>query len=64
MSLNAPQGSMSGQFFNATLINEMQREDFLALATALRQFNFDEPQGSLTIAEVHCGDELRAAAVA
>ncbi|MEG5263501.1 hypothetical protein TRP66_04240 [Pseudomonas sp. JDS28PS106] len=29
----------AGNQFTAPLINEMQREDFLALAAALRQFN-------------------------
>ncbi|MFJ4143189.1 hypothetical protein [Pseudomonas sp. NPDC089734] len=64
MSLNALHGSMSGQFFNASLANEMQREDFLALAAALRQFHFDEPQGAMINAETHCGDDHRAAVIA
>ncbi|MBX8488306.1 hypothetical protein [Pseudomonas lijiangensis] len=62
MSLNALQGSITHHC--AILVNEMQREDFLALATALRQFNFDEPHGSITLTEPHYDDECCAAAVA
>lgn len=38
MSLSSVQTPAQNQFA-APLINEMQREDFLALAAALRQFN-------------------------
>lgn len=36
-------------------INEMQREDFLALAAALRQFNAYEPQVSMAIVSARQG---------
>lgn len=39
MSLNSVQNPVTTHHFAAPLINEMQREDFLALAAALRQFN-------------------------
>lgn len=39
MSLNSVQNPVTAHHFAAPLINEMQREDFLALAAALRQFN-------------------------
>ncbi|RMQ43167.1 hypothetical protein ALQ04_02815 [Pseudomonas cichorii] len=64
MSLNAVQGSITHPAFGASLVNEMQREDFLALATALRQFNFDEPPGSMTLGEAHYADEPRCTAIA
>ncbi len=38
-------------------MNEMQREDFLALASALRQFNAYEPQVCLAIANAQSGAE-------
>ena len=38
-------------------INEMQREDFLALAAALRQFNGYEPLVSLSIVNAQQGAE-------
>lgn len=38
-------------------INEMQREDFLALAAALRQFNAYEPLVSIAIVNArHAGE--------
>ncbi|MCV4344296.1 hypothetical protein [Pseudomonas capsici] len=64
MSLNALQGSITHHPFGALLVNEMQREDFLALATALRQFNFDEPHGSMSVTETRHGDDRCTAAVA
>ncbi|GFM87718.1 hypothetical protein PSCICO_31170 [Pseudomonas cichorii] len=64
MSLNALQGSITHPSFCAVLVNEMQREDFLALATALRQFNFDEPQGSMPVTDAPYGEERCVAAVA
>jgi hypothetical protein len=38
-------------------MNEMQREDFLALAAALRQFNAYEPQVCMAIANAQTGAE-------
>ena len=38
-------------------MNEMQREDFLALAAALRQFNVYEPQVSMAIAHAQSSGE-------
>ncbi|SQF97976.1 Uncharacterised protein [Paucimonas lemoignei] len=38
-------------------MNEMQREDFLALAAALRQFNAYEPQVCMAIANAQSGGE-------
>ena len=45
-------------------MNEMQREDFLALAAALRQFNAYEPLVSMAIVNArHAGDyQVRLAA--
>lgn len=39
MSLNSAQSPAAHHSFVSALVNEMQREDFLALAAALRQFN-------------------------
>ena len=44
MSLNSVQNPVAGHPFAAPLINEMQRQDFLALAAALRQFNVYETE--------------------
>jgi len=38
-------------------MNEMQREDFLALAAALRQFNAYEPQVCMAIANAQSSGE-------
>jgi hypothetical protein len=43
-----------------TGLNEMQREDFLALATALRQFNAYHSSVSLVIANAQYGGERHA----
>ena len=43
MSLSSVQSPVSSQLA-APVINEMQREDFLALASALRQFNVHESE--------------------
>lgn len=42
MSLNSVQTQSGSHHFATPLINEMQREDFLALAAAVRQFTFHE----------------------
>jgi hypothetical protein len=43
MSLSSVQSPVSSQLA-APVMNEMQREDFLALASALRQFNAYESE--------------------
>lgn len=45
-------------------MNEMQREDFLALAAALRQFNAYEPQVCMAIANAQSGGERYSALAA
>ncbi|CAM3514901.1 hypothetical protein BZK31_20230 [Pseudomonas floridensis] len=45
-------------------VNEMQREDFLALAAALRQFNAYEAQVSMVVAAAQAGSEYRDARAA
>ncbi|KFE51331.1 hypothetical protein [Pseudomonas syringae] len=45
-------------------MNEMQREDFLALAAALRQFNAYEPQVCMAIANAQSGGERYSAVAA
>ncbi|MBM0140125.1 hypothetical protein ACKUFS_11770 [Pseudomonas cannabina] len=42
-------------------VNEMQREDFLRMAAALRQFNAYEPDVSMAIAAARSGNEFRQA---
>ncbi|RRV05240.1 hypothetical protein EGJ27_18895 [Pseudomonas sp. v388] len=44
MSLNSVQSPVAQHQFATPLLDEMQREDFLALAAALRQFNAYESQ--------------------
>ncbi len=44
MSLKSAHSPVAHQLRTSTSVNEMQREDFLALAAALRQFNAYEAQ--------------------
>jgi hypothetical protein len=44
----------------ASSLNEMQREDFLALAAALRAFNAYQPQVSMAIANAQYAGEYPA----
>lgn len=56
MSLNSAQSTVAHPQFAAPLINEMQREDFLALAAALRQFNAYESDVTRVIETARCAN--------
>jgi hypothetical protein len=57
MSLNSAQSTVTHHQFAAPLINEMQREDFLALAAALRQFNAYESDVAKVIETARCAND-------
>jgi hypothetical protein len=57
MSLNSVQNPVTTRHFAAPLINEMQREDFLALAAALRQFNAYESDVVMAIESARYVDQ-------
>jgi len=59
MSVKSSQKPVAHQLHASTSLNEMQREDFLALAAALRQFNAYEAQVSLVVAAAQAGGEYR-----
>ncbi|MEE5045318.1 hypothetical protein V2J81_18325 [Pseudomonas alliivorans] len=50
MSLKSTHSPVAHQLRTGASVNEMQREDFLALAAALRQFNAYEAQVSMVVA--------------
>ncbi|MEE4309727.1 hypothetical protein V2J60_23230 [Pseudomonas alliivorans] len=50
MSLKSAHSPVAHQLRTGASVNEMQREDFLALAAALRQFNAYEAQVSMVVA--------------
>ncbi|MBP0942589.1 hypothetical protein V2K16_20725 [Pseudomonas alliivorans] len=50
MSLKSAHSPVAHQLRTGASVNEMQREDFLALAAALRQFNTYEAQVSMVVA--------------
>ncbi|MEE4663876.1 hypothetical protein V2K64_24245 [Pseudomonas alliivorans] len=50
MSLKSAHSPVVHQLRTGASVNEMQREDFLALAAALRQFNAYEAQVSMVVA--------------
>lgn len=57
MSFEHATHSPSEQASRLAGMNEMQREDFLALAAALRQFNAYEPQVCMAIVNAQSGGE-------
>lgn len=57
MSFEHATHSTSEQASRLAGMNEMQREDFLALAAALRQFNAYEPQVCMAIVNAQSGGE-------
>lgn len=57
MSFERATHSTTDHSARITGMNEMQREDFLALAAALRQFNAYEPQVCIVIANAQSGGE-------
>ena len=59
MSLKSAHSPVAHQLRTSTSVNEMQREDFLALAAALRQFNAYEAQVSMVVAAVQAGGDHR-----
>ncbi|PHN77317.1 hypothetical protein [Pseudomonas syringae] len=61
MSLKSAQSPVAQQHRMLSAANEMQREDFLQLAAALRQFNAYEPEVSIVIAAARVGGEYRQA---
>ena len=56
MSLNSVQSPVARHSFAAPLVNEMQREDFPALAAALRQFNAYESEVTKVIETARGGN--------
>ncbi|MCI3945154.1 hypothetical protein BW686_12380 [Pseudomonas syringae] len=63
MSLDSVQSTVAQQHRTLCVLNEMQREDFLRLAAALRQFNAYEPEVSIAISTARSGGEYRQAGV-
>lgn len=61
MSLKSAQSPVAQQHRTLSVVNEMQREDFLRLAAALRQFNAYEPEVSIVIAAARASGEYRQA---
>ena len=59
MSLKSAHSPVAHQLRTSTSVNEMQREDFLALAAALRQFNAYEAQVSMVVAAAQAGGDYR-----
>ncbi|MCF9020755.1 hypothetical protein V2I59_23015 [Pseudomonas viridiflava] len=59
MSLKSAHSPVAHQLRTSTSVNEMQREDFLALAAALRQFNAYEAQLSMVVAAAQAGGDYR-----
>lgn len=59
MSLKSAHSPVVHQLRTGTSVNEMQREDFLALAAALRQFNAYEAQVSMVVAAAQAGGDHR-----
>lgn len=59
MSLKSAHSPVAHQLRTSTSVNEMQREDFLALAAALRQFNAYEAQVSMVVAAAQAGGDHR-----
>lgn len=59
MSLKSAHSPVAHQLRTGTSVNEMQREDFLALAAALRQFNAYEAQLSMVVAAAQAGGDYR-----
>jgi hypothetical protein len=57
MSLNHVANTTPDHAFIIAGMEEMQREDFLALAAALRQFNAYEPLVSMAIVNARHGGE-------
>ncbi|MEE3916081.1 hypothetical protein [Pseudomonas viridiflava] len=57
MSLKSAHSPVAHQLRTSTSVNEMQREDFLALAAALRQFNAYEAQVSMVVAAAQAGGD-------
>ncbi|MCF5467490.1 hypothetical protein [Pseudomonas syringae] len=61
MSLKSAQSPVAQHPRTLSTVNEMQREDFLRMAAALRQFNADQPDVSMVIAAARSGGEFRQA---
>ncbi|RMU39342.1 hypothetical protein ALP30_100947 [Pseudomonas syringae pv. primulae] len=61
MSLKSAQSPVAQQHRTLSAAHEMQREDFLRLAAALRQFNAYQPDVSIAIAAARAGGEYRQA---
>ncbi|KGS13649.1 MULTISPECIES: hypothetical protein [Pseudomonas syringae group] len=59
MSLDSVQSQVAQPHRTLSAMNEMQREDFLRLAAALRQFNAYEPEVSIAIAAARSGSDYR-----
>ncbi|SHM47432.1 hypothetical protein SAMN05216593_10187 [Pseudomonas asturiensis] len=59
MSLKSAQSPVAHQLRSSATVNEMQREDFLALAAALRQFNAYEAQVCMVVAAAQAGSDYR-----
>jgi len=59
MSLKSAHSPVVHQMRPHASVNEMQREDFLALAAALRQFNAYEAPVSMIVAAAQAGAECR-----
>ena len=57
MSFEHVVNTSADQASRVSVMNEMQREDFLALAAALRQFNAYEPQVCMAIANAQSPGE-------
>lgn len=64
MSFEHVVNTNADQASRVSVINEMQREDFLALAAALRQFNAYEPQVCMAIANAQSSSERYASLAA
>ncbi|WP_426138899.1 hypothetical protein [Pseudomonas sp. DWP3-1-2] len=60
MSLEQSENITTDHSAGWTTLHEMQREDFLALATALRQFNACQSPVSMVIANAQYGGERHA----
>ncbi|AHG40571.1 hypothetical protein N018_10050 [Pseudomonas syringae CC1557] len=61
MSLKSAQNSVTQHSRTLSTVNEMQREDFLRMAAALRQFNACQPDVSMAIVAARSGGEFRQA---
>ncbi|KPZ09059.1 hypothetical protein [Pseudomonas syringae group genomosp. 3] len=59
MSLKSAQSPVAQQHRTLSAAHEMQREDFLRLAAALRQFNAYQPDVSIAIAAARACGEYR-----